>query len=759
MKRISLLAVLISGVLASGLLAAKGSDPYGLDGREIVVRVYRDWRTEPYHMRTASLPLERDEDDYETIALPINDRSVQLDFDEPCDRTMVLITPQDQTDPMVRQAWGNVVYAHQARPDWSYSLGAPASYRNTSFRWTFLDAFGDAIPNARVRVFLPDDRNPTKAEIIDSPLDPNGCMVIPAIGRYCCAVVSHADYGTAFLKNVWFNENGTCVLPLAKSSSETDAQFIRGVVLDDANNPISGASVTSRHVHTPGEGIIFWPGKHNEVLTGQNGRFSLCLPVLLLDNGPETIPPNSEYPLCVLLPKALLTPPHWCEVPTGILSEVKIHRLRTYVRRFIFQDRNGRITDLNRLDRLRLFISTSEKTGLHFTYDELKDGGRFPLGEYEALINDPNGLRGFRFEPIEVTAKTPELLVFAPETQSRRTFVGKAVHGLTNTPAHGAFIVVGRYANAKDTTEAMISDHHWQLLHQLGTEPSLDEPALESLHSTWNIRQVVRADHDGHFQIELARTESAGLHSCFFVVEQGCVPVYHNTYFFKDDPNLQVQLPPSRLFPAAMVRFSVPCPKQNPPEFQLSWDITTQDSPLWVEQFSRYNLTKGVAFPLHRWMRCDRSYIVSIPAGLSVNLLLRGDSKHMPFRTEPLKAEPGELIDLGQIDVDATTIPIHVQLVDSEGKGVGGVAVRNCQKSEITTYKRDCFGQAQITDREGFAEFHVPPHCKAHFAVDCRTGADNHLLECTGYETNGPQDANNIYTLQLSDEMLYHLFK
>jgi len=751
--------VLLTGVLASGLFAAEGPNTLDLDGKELVVRLYRDWRTEPYRMRIAYLPLEKDEDDYETIILPINDRSVQLDFDEPCDRTMVLITPQDQTDPMVRQAWGNVVYAHQARPDWSYFLGAPASYRNTSFRWTFLDAFGDAIPNARVRVFLPNDRNPTKAEIIDSLLDPNGCLVIPAIGRYCCAVVSHADYGTAFLRNVRFNENGTCVLPLAKSLSETDAQFIRGVVLDDASNPISGASVISRFVRTPGEGIISWPGKHNEVLTGQNGRFSLCLPILLLDNGPETIPPNSEYSLCVSLPKAFLTPPHWCEVPTGILSEVKIHRLRTYVRRFIFQDRNGRITDLGRLDRLRLFISTSEKNGLHFTYDELKNGGRFPLGEYEALINDPNGLRGFRFEPIEVTEKTPELLVFGPETQSRKTFVGRAVHGLTNTPAQGAFIVVGQYADTKDTTEAMISDHHWQLLHQLGTEPSRDEPALEPLHSIWNIRQVVRADHDGHFQIELARTESPGLHSCFFVVEQGCVPVCHNTYFFKDDPNLQVQLPPSRLFPAAIVRFSVPCPKQNLPEFELSWDITTQDSPLWVEQFSRYNLTKGVDFPfLHRWMRCDRSYIVSIPAGLSVNLLFRGDSEHMSLYTKPLKAEPGELIDLGQIDIDAT-IPIYVQLVDSEGKGVGGVAVRNCKKSEIATDKRRCFGQEQITDREGIAEFHVPPYCKADFAVDCRTGADNYLRECMAYETNGPEDANNIYTLRLSDEMLYNLFK
>lgn len=34
-----------------------------------------------------------------------------------------------------------------------------------------------------------------------------------------------------------------------------------------------------------------------------------------------------------------------------------------------------------------------------------------------------------------------------------------------------------------------------------------------------------------------------------------------------------------------------------------------------------------------------------------------------------------------------------------------------------------------------------------------------HLCEAIPYEIAGPEDANSVFALQLSDEMLYHLFK
>ncbi len=43
MREASLLAVLLAGVLAGGLLAAEDPNSLDLTGREVVVRVYRDW--------------------------------------------------------------------------------------------------------------------------------------------------------------------------------------------------------------------------------------------------------------------------------------------------------------------------------------------------------------------------------------------------------------------------------------------------------------------------------------------------------------------------------------------------------------------------------------------------------------------------------------------------------------------------------------------------------------------------------------------
>jgi len=62
-------------------------------------------------------------------------------------------------------------------------------------------------------------------------------------------------------------------------------------------------------------------------------------------------------------------------------------------------------------------------------------------------------------------------------------------------------------------------------------------------------------------------------------------------------------------------------------------------------------------------------------------------------------------------------------------------------------------------DANGIAKFMVPPYYKARFSVGYRDKHNKYISESITYETNGPQDANNIFTLQISDELLYQIFK
>jgi len=52
----------------------------------------------------------------------------------------------------------------------------------------------------------------------------------------------------------------------------------------------------------------------------------------------------------------------------------------------------------------------------------------------------------------------------------------------------------------------------------------------------------------------------------------------------------------------------------------------------------------------------------------------------------------------------------------------------------------------------------VPAYSSGEFGV-MYDDDDVYLRKTIPYEIAGPEDANSVYTLQISDEMLYHLFK
>jgi len=108
---------------------------------------------------------------------------------------------------------------------------------------------------------------------------------------------------------------------------------------------------------------------------------------------------------------------------------------------------------------------------------------------------------------------------------------------------------------------------------------------------------------------------------------------------------------------------------------------------------------------------------------------------------------------LGRLTIEPE-FPIHVQVIDSAGNVIPGIAVAH---RDVTD--RDIVILPPVTDANGIAKFMVPPYYKARFSVGYRDKHNKYISESITYETNGPQDANNIFTLQISDELLYQIFK
>jgi len=123
-----------------------------------------------------------------------------------------------------------------------------------------------------------------------------------------------------------------------------------------------------------------------------------------------------------------------------------------------------------------------------------------------------------------------------------------------------------------------------------------------------------------------------------------------------------------------------------------------------------------------------------------------------PILSEMINARPGQVIDLGRIKLD-NPMPIFVQVVDSAGQTVHGVGVRHIGAEGWYT------GQQAVTDDQGFARFAVPPYYHGQFRVGYHRPDGSPVYESVDYQTNGIEDANNVYTLQLSDEMKKRLFE
>jgi hypothetical protein len=757
--------------------------------KQIVVRLYDRWRIKPYTFRQR-IPLLEEPEVFKKLTARLQEQNVTFDSNDPACKDIgssaaIVILAEDQIDTTVKQYVGDTIYARPFhRGDRFYIPGATDRSKE---RWTFTDALGSPIPNAVVTIFLADYENLTKVKVRTLVLDDVGRLKAPAATgdlKQFYIVVSHLDYGIAALEpdspyiphpattqNLTFADREKLFrLPLVKAGTKPDERSIWGVVLNNKGKPVPAAVIQCHSVVTLGGGAIGTaPSMMNTVLANELGQFAFHLPVEVGAKDTTAIPPNSKYRVSVEAPRALGLLPYSGLVPPGQETTI-ILEPGGYFRTFAFADANGTITDPNLLEEIFIKIERPEGTALSLNYTGWKNGRMLPPGTYRVEI--PREHRP-EFEPVEVTADAPEQIVFKMRLKPAEggiVYCGQVIHAITGQPMQGVFIITGKYTLGDFAT---ITEQQWQQLNQLN-DPRPDTPAFEPVHQIVPFGLVLRTDINGQFEFIFDPAEKFGPTKVAGDVYVGEYPfrlgylvafcqdylavqyVLDNYTPTEPNENTRVELPQIRMYPAAKVIFE-PNVEGHNCQLWLSWHLPHNNQPNWAGEFFAFSNKSMYPFLIEDDLQPNMVHTVPIPAGMNVQFRLQ-IIQHprgwwCPIYTEQINAAQGQTIDLGRIKI-GPEMPIYVKVIDSSGNPIEGLAVANGEADS-----KAWFGQRQITDPNGLAKFFVPPHYKAAFLVGWQGPNIHTPWQSLPYETKGSQDANNVFTMQLSEDVLEQLFK
>ncbi len=737
-----------------------------LQGRTVVVRIYEDWQTEPATYRKMSVTVKKGVATFDFA--DVNNNSA-----------FVAVFGQDQNDDLIKKVLGLRIYGWDYAKGLKYTLPLKVVPHNQQdFQWTFLDALGDPVPNAQVQIYMGyyDERT---IWIGRTDTDKDGLAVLPfcegtarvtiRIGKMSYGfdssplhfVVEHPDYGQSVVvarPDIWKEPVRSVLIPVVPAGSEADQRSVWGLVLDEQKNPLPGLHVRSS---------CFYPlgGKRIDVVSGQNfgvitdakGRFRIYLPPD--ENSLKIgwlIPPKSEYKISIRPPKNLGLLPFSGRILNGQETIITLER-PGYLHTFVFEDANGPIEDDDLLRRIIIRVkSLNKKSGLSLRYNDFIEGGLFPLGRYEArmpLETDPPFEPIEFFEPIEVTSESPEQLVFKIIPKK---YYGQIVNGITGQPVEKAF-VIDMYGNGGRNL-SMLIDAEWQKLNTIERAISrFDKEFSEAwriVDSCYSFTQIAPTDANGWFEI----TPGAGddYHK-LIVFAKDYLAVIINVDGFESEANNWIKIPQVKLFGAAKIRVQTWAKgsyDRYRPKVWPQYIIDKKNNPDWAEDFR----AGRDAIRINLIVNLNQQTFFPVPAGLNLTLQLRplysDAEKNWASLTvaRNVNLEQGQILDLGRHQI-LRPVPMFVVVLNSTEQAVEGVPINAC----------DQYGQqTSNTDENGIAIFELAPDAKGQFVVEYDADNDSstdNLREEIPYEITSTKDANSIYTMNLSNELLLHLFK
>ena len=723
--------------MAGNLIEYLYQDP--LDGRDVLVRIYNDWQTDPRA--------------YKLICVPLSDHTVHFDavkqaFPRVSDSAAVVVYGRQQEDEVVAKMLGDTVCAERYKKGQKLRIRPLQSGSNGSSELNVTDALGLAFPKASVDVFVrgAGDNGP-RIYLSTAVTDEQGLLEVPDLAgglRYFSFVVSKPNYGIALIDPyIDLGKRKELNVPLVSKSSEAFKRSIHGVVADPQGNPVAGAVIECSYIRTLGEGLINalndWS---NKSLTDDKGAFSLYLPNE--DNRGERgylIPPKSRYHVRIEAPKELGLSPYVKPIENGRDALVFLES-SGHFRTFAFEDANGLITDPNKLCYIGLTIIQSDGSRVSFTYEDFKDGGCFPLGEYCASWW---GMEEFSFEPLTVNEQNSDELIFRqPESIF---YYGQVVRGLTGEPMEGAF-VIGFNAKAKGNL-SMITDQQWQALHALPTDPDLTNLAVKPICEIYSVKKIVRTDEYGCFYMSFRPGEIYG----FIAFEKDYLGLMHRKHALIPDENRQAEVPVMKLYSAATVLIE---PRTEAKHISIwpRWIIDENENPAWVHEFLATDDRKESMFTYNGWIEQNKVQSFHVPAGLNLHVKLDTpyDRQFCPIEMpQVIHLAQGQVLDLGRHDFKAA-LEVYVQVINSQGEVIEGVPVNMLRDGKAWSVSHN-------TDESGFACFNVIPYSIGEFRVFYHKEGGGYLKENIHFQIGGNTDSGRQFTLQLSDEILELLFK
>jgi hypothetical protein len=710
-----------------------------LDGRNVLVRIYNNWQTDPRAYKLNNVPLSR---------LSVSFDAVRKAFPGIKDSAAVVVCGRQQKDEVVAKMLGGSVCAERYKKGKKLSIRPLLPGQVGSSELNVTDALGLAFPQASIGIFVRGaaDDDP-RICLSTAGTDEQGRLEVPVLKgelRFFSFVVSEPNYGIALVDPyIDLGERKELNVPLVSRSSEAFERSIHGVVVDPEGNPIAGAVISCSYIRTLGEGLINalndWS---NKSLTDDKGAFSLYLPNE--DRRGERgylIPPKSQYHVRIEAPKELGLSPYVKPIENGREALVFLES-SGHFRTFAFEDVNGLITDPNKLRYIGLTIIQSDGSRVSFRYEDFKDGGCFPLGEYYAA---QRGMDEFSFEPLTVNEQSPDELIF--RLPDSIFYYGQIIHGLTGEPMEGAF-VIGFSGKIKGNL-SMITDQQWQALHALPVDPDLTNPAVKPICEIYSVKKIVRTDEYGCFQMSFRPGEIYG----FIAFEEDYLGLMHRKHALIADENRQAEIPVMKLYPAATVLIE---PRTEAKHISIwpRWIIAENENPVWVREFLTTDDRKESMFTYDGWIEQNKVQSFHVPAGL--NLCVKLDT---PYNRQFCPIEipqfihlaQGQVLDLGRHQFK-TALDVYVQVINSKSQAIEGVPVRMLLDGKAWSVSHN-------TDESGMARFNVIPYSIGEFGVIYHKEGGGFLKETIPFQIGCNTDSDRQFTLQLSDEILDLLFK
>jgi len=741
--------------------ARKGKKAQKLDGKNVVVRLYKDWRANPATFEKVLIRLKGSTVNFDLIKLDSNDIG---------DSAVVAVFGEDQSDVNVAEAMGDCIYAELYKKGLRFSLpfgrfdgeeglvvvfhaafdaNAAAEMADWNFSRGKPVSIGKPIAEAEVEIFLRAYEG-ARIQVGRYLVDERGSLPVPRTRgslNWFDFVVSHPEYGIAWVSKTLHESMTVISLPLVRRDSVAADRAIWGTIVDPEGSAVAGATIECRNVRTLGEGLINSSDETCKAVSDANGYFTFYMPnKRRRDERGLLIPPKSRYQVKIEAPEELELVPYVGGIMNGQKTTIVMER-GDYFRTFSFEDDSGLITDPERLKAVGITIERTDKGRIQFGYSDWKDGGRFPLGIYGARSY---GVRPeVEFEPLEVTEGSPEQLVF--RVSESIVYHGRVIHGLTDKPMQGAFVIGMR--GVKEGNLSHITSAQWEVMHELPNDPCFGDEALEPVNRVYAFNKVVRTDEYGRFEMSF---RPGGELYGFVAFEEDYLGVMHRKHALKPDDNRRAEIPVIKLYPAAKVVV-----EPNVVGERISiwprWLIDKDDNPVWVRDFLATDDRSERFFTYDKWLKPNEVQTFHVPAGLNLRIKLDTpyDPQWCPIDIdETINLQQGETYDLGR-HVFQPALKVFVKVVNSAGEPVEGVPVGPVGKKLGDRY----WGVVHNTDERGIARFNVPAYSSGEFGVRCVDDDDVYLKESIPYEIAGEEDSGREFTLTLSDEMLYHLFK